>query len=160
GLTAMGAEIELAGGYVLARAPKGLSGAEYEFPSVSVGATENLLMAATLAKGRTVLNNAAREPEISDLGHCLVAMGAKISGLGTSTIMVEGVRELGPASHPVIPDRIELGTYAIATAITGGDVELVGGRSELVGALIPLLQQAGAEVTPTNRGMMVCRNGV
>jgi len=160
GLAAMGAEIELAGGYVLARAPGGLKGAEFEFPSVSVGATENLLMAASLAKGRTVLKNAAREPEIADLGHCLIGMGARISGLGTSTITVDGVKELGAATHPVLPDRIELGTYAIATAITGGEVELVGGRSELVGALIPLLERCGVEISATNRGLMIARNGV
>src|ERR1700680_3816418 len=118
GRAAMGAEIELTGGYVLARAPRGLKGAEFEFPSVSVGATENLLMAATLAKGTTVLTNAAREPEIGDLGRCLIAMGANISGLDTSTIVVEGVKELRPANHAVLPDRIETGTYAIAAAIT------------------------------------------
>jgi UDP-N-acetylglucosamine 1-carboxyvinyltransferase len=160
GLTAMGAEIELAGGYVLARAPGGLKGAEFEMSVPSVGATENLLMAASLAKGRTVLKNAAREPEIGDLGNCLIAMGAKISGLGTSTIVIDGVTQLGPATHPVLPDRIELGTYAIAAAIAGGEVELIGGREELVGALIPLLEKAGAHVHSTNRGLAVTRNGV
>lgn len=159
GLTAMGAEIELAGGYVLARAPGGLKGAEYELPMPSVGATENLLMAATLAKGRTILKNAAREPEIDDLGRCLIAMGAKIAGLGSSTLTVDGVEGLKPATHSVLPDRIELGTYAIATAIAGGEVELSGGRAELIGALIPLLRRCGVEIKETNRGLFVSRNG-
>jgi UDP-N-acetylglucosamine 1-carboxyvinyltransferase len=159
GLAALGAEIELTGGYVLARAPAGLKGAEYEFPTVSVGATENLMMAASLAKGTTVLKNAAREPEIGDLGHCLIAMGAKISGLGTSTIVVEGVAQLGPATHAVLPDRIETGTYAIAAAIAGGEVELTGTTPELIGALIPLLRLTGAEIEPTTFGICVARNG-
>ena len=159
GLAAMGAEIELTGGYVLARAPGGLKGAEFEFPVVSVGATENLLMAASLAKGRTVLLNAAREPEIGDLGRCLIAMGAKISGLGSSTIVVDGVAELGPATHSVLPDRIETGTYAIAAAIAGGEVELTGTTMELVGVLIPLLRRTGVEVQETSFGFAVARNG-
>jgi len=160
GLAAMGAEIELAGGYVLARAPKGLKGAVIDFPSVSVGATEHLMMAASLAKGTTVLNNAAREPEIGDLGRCLIAMGAHISGLDTSRITIEGVRELGPATHYVLPDRIEIGTYAIAVTITGGEVELIGANTELIGALLPLLRLCGAEIEPTNMGLKVARNGV
>jgi UDP-N-acetylglucosamine 1-carboxyvinyltransferase len=160
GLAALGAEIDLAGGYVIARAPKGLKGADIDFPSVSVGATENLLMAASLAKGRTVLGNAAREPEIIDLGHCLMAMGAKISGLGTERIVIEGVAELGPATHAVLPDRIETGTYAIATAIAGGEVELVGASADTNGALIALLEKTGTEVTATNRGLAIHRNGV
>ncbi|HEX3486813.1 MAG TPA: UDP-N-acetylglucosamine 1-carboxyvinyltransferase [Micropepsaceae bacterium] len=159
GLAAMGAEIELTGGYVLARAPHGLKGAEFEFPSVSVGATENLMMAASLAKGRTVLINAAREPEIGDLGHCLIAMGAKISGLGSSTIIVDGVPDLGPATHAVLPDRIETGTYAIAAAIAGGEVELTGTTMELIGALVPLLRRTGVEVETTSLGFAVGRNG-
>jgi UDP-N-acetylglucosamine 1-carboxyvinyltransferase len=159
GLAAMGAEIELTGGYVLARAPNGLKGAEFVFPSVSVGATENLMMAASLAKGTTVLQNAAREPEIGDLGRCLIAMGAKISGLGTSIIVIEGVPELGPATHSVLPDRIETGTYAIAATITGGEVELTGTSSALVSVLIPLLRRAGAEVQETSFGFSVARNG-
>jgi UDP-N-acetylglucosamine 1-carboxyvinyltransferase len=160
GLAAMGAEIELAGGYVLARAPKGLHGAVIDFPSVSVGATEHLMMAASLAKGTTVLNNAAREPEIGDLGRCLIAMGAHISGLDTSTITIEGVSELGVATHYVLPDRIEIGTFAIAVTITGGEVELIGAQSELIGALVPLLRRCGAEVESTNMGLKVARNGV
>ena len=160
GLAAMGAEIELAGGYVLARAPGGLKGAEYEFPVVSVGATENLLMAASLAKGRTVLKNAAREPEIGDLGRCLVAMGAKIEGLDSSTIVIDGVPALHEATHAVLPDRIETGTYAIAAAIAGGEVELIGGRANLIGALIEKLRRAGAEVEETKRGLLVARDGV
>ncbi len=159
GLAAMGAEIELTGGYVMARAPAGLKGADFEFPVVSVGGTENLLMAASLAKGTTVLRNAAREPEIADLGHCLISMGAKISGLGTSAIEITGVPELGPATHAVLPDRIETGTYAIAAAITGGEIELTGTTPELIGALIPLLQRAGAEVQATPFGFSVARNG-
>ena len=159
GLAAMGAEIELAGGYVLARAPGGLKGAEFTFPSVSVGATENLLMAASLAKGTTVLKNAALEPEIGDLGRCLIAMGAKISGLGTSMIVVEGVSELGPATHAVLPDRIETGTYAIAASIAGGEVELTGTDAGLIGALIALLRRTGVEVEPTRSGVVVARSG-
>jgi UDP-N-acetylglucosamine 1-carboxyvinyltransferase len=160
GLEVMGAEIELTEGYVLARAPRGLKGATFEFPSVSVGATENLLMAAALAEGETILANAAREPEIEDLGHCLIAMGARIYGLGTSQIIVEGVKQLGGATHAVVPDRIETGTYAIATAIAGGEVELVGARRDHIGVLVPLLERSGAQVTTTNRGLMVARNGV
>jgi len=157
GLQAMGAEIELAGGYVLARALDGLKGAEYEFPVVSVGATENLLMAASLAKGRTVLKNAAREPEIGDLGRCLIAMGAKIEGLDTGTLVIDGVKELHAATHAVLPDRIETGTYAIAVAIAGGEVELIGGRHDLIGALIEKLKKTGAEIESTPRGLMVAR---
>lgn len=160
GLEALGASIEIAGGYVLARAPEGLKGAEFVFPMVSVGATENLLMAAVLAEGRTVLANAAREPEIVDLGQCLIAMGAKISGLGSDRIVIDGVKELGGASYAVLPDRIETGTYAIAAAIAGGEVELTGTREELIGALVPLLRAAGSEVTQTNRGVKISRNGV
>ena len=116
-------------------------------------------MAASLAKGRTVLKNAAREPEIGDLGRCLIAMGAKIEGLDTSTIVIDGVEELHAATHAVLPDRIETGTYAIAAAIAGGEVELIGGRAELIGALIEMLRLAGAEIEETKRGLMVARNG-
>jgi UDP-N-acetylglucosamine 1-carboxyvinyltransferase len=117
-----------------------------EFPFVSVGATENALMAATLAKGTTVLRNAAREPEIVDLARCLRRMGAQIEGEGTSEITIEGVDRLGGATHPVVTDRIELGTYMLAPAICGGEVELLGGRIDLVGRLREKLDEAGIEV--------------
>jgi len=159
-MEALGAKIDLADGYVLARAPGGLKGAKIEFPFVSVGATENALMAASLAEGRTVIENAASEPEIEDLGHCLIAMGAKITGLGTSRIEIEGVKRLHGAMYNVLPDRIETGTYAMAVAIAGGEVELTGTRAELIGALIPMLEAVGTDITPTNRGLAVHRNGV
>ena len=146
-------------GYVRAHAPFGLSGGTFAFPFVSVGATENLLMAAALAHGETVLDNAAREPEIADLGHCLIAMGAKISGLGTPRIAVEGVNELHAATHAVLPDRIETGTYAIAACIAGGEVELTGTRGDLIAALSERLRHVGAEIAETNRGLVVARNG-
>jgi UDP-N-acetylglucosamine 1-carboxyvinyltransferase len=159
GLEAMGAEIALAEGYVHAHAPFGLKGARFEFPFVSVGGTENLVMAATLAHGETVLENTAREPEIVDLGQCLVAMGAKISGLGTSRIVIEGVKGLHAAKHSVLPDRIETGTYAIAACIAGGEVTLTSTRGELIAALTERLRHAGAEISETNRGIVVARNG-
>ena len=159
GLSAMGAEIELTGGYVFARAPNGLKGATYEFPTVSVGATENLLMSAALAQGETVLKNAAREPEIGDLANCLVTMGAKISGIDSSTLVIEGVKELHGGQHAVLPDRIETGTYAIAAAISGGEIELTNTSMPLIGALVPLLRDAGAEVDSTPFGITVARNG-
>ena len=160
GLEAMGTEIELSEGYVIARAPKGLHGARINFPFVSVGATENLVMAATLAKGTTILENAATEPEVTDLVHCLQAMGAKIDGVGTRTITIEGVDRLHGASHTVLPDRIETGTYMMAIAATGGEVELTGTRADLVEAVIPLLKDAGVGIQATNRGIRVSRNGV
>jgi UDP-N-acetylglucosamine 1-carboxyvinyltransferase len=160
GFEAMGAAIELADGYVLARAKGGLKGTTFEFPFASVGATENLMTGAVLAKGRTMLKNCAREPETQDLGNCLIAMGAKIEGLGTSEIVIEGVERLHGVSHAVMPDRIESGTYMIATAIAGGDVELVGAQAASNGALIGLLEKIGAEVKETNRGLSVHRNGV
>lgn len=159
GLEAMGTEIELSEGYVIAKAPKGLHGARINFPFVSVGATENLVMAATLAKGTTVLENAATEPEVTDLVHCLQAMGAKIDGVGTRTITIEGVDRLHGASHTVLPDRIETGTYMMAVAATGGEVELTGTRADLVEAVIPLLKDAGVGIQATNRGIRVSRNG-
>lgn len=159
GLEAMGAEIELEEGYVKAVAPKGLQGGHFVFPFVSVGATENLIMAASLANGTTVLENAAREPEIIDLGECLISMGAKISGLGSSTITIEGVAKLHGASHSVLPDRIEMGTFVMAVAITGGDVELVGGRADLIASVIPVLTKAGIDIRETDRGIQVSRNG-
>ena len=156
-LEAMGAELELRDGYVHARAPGGLKGAVVEFPMVSVGATENALMAATLAKGTTVLKNAAREPEIVDLARCLRAMGARIEGEGTGTITVEGVDALHGATHPVVIDRIELGTEMLAPAIAGGRVELLGGRIELVAAFVDRLRATGVEVTETAGGLTVAR---
>jgi UDP-N-acetylglucosamine 1-carboxyvinyltransferase len=159
GLAAMGAEIELTGGYVFARAPNGLKGATYEFPTVSVGATENLLMAAALAQGESVLLNAAREPEIGDLARCLGTMGAKITGIDSSTLLVEGAKELHGGQHAVLPDRIETGTYAIAAAISGGEIELTNTSLPLIGALVPLLRDAGAEIDSTAFGVTVVRNG-
>ena len=156
-LEAMGATLDLRDGYVHAQAPGGLKGAVVDFPFVSVGATENALMAATLAKGTTVLNNAAREPEIVDLAACLTRMGARIDGAGTGTITVEGVHDLHGATHSVVIDRIELGTYMLAPAITGGEVELLGGRLDLVGAFCERLDAAGVEVTETQRGLKVRR---
>lgn len=157
GLEALGAKLDLRDGYVHATANGGLKGATFEFPFVSVGATENLLMAATLAKGTTVLRNAAREPEIVDLAKCLRAMGAQIEGEGTSTITIEGVDSLHGATHAVVPDRIELGTYMLAPAIAGGDVELLGGRISLLGAFCEKLHDAGIDVTETKTGLRVCR---
>src|SRR5262249_35937042 len=158
-MAALGAAIELSEGYVVVRAPVGLRGGKIEFPFVSVGATENALMAASLAKGETVIHNAAREPEIVDLGMCLIAMGARISGLGTSRIVVEGVPSLHGATHSVLPDRIETGTYAMAAAICGGDIFLTGTSHELIGSLVPLLERAGTTVTPRADGIAVHRNG-
>lgn len=155
GLEQLGAEIELEGGYVTARAPKGLRGGNVVFPFVSVGATENILMAACLAKGETVMTNAAREPEITDLAHCLVAMGAKIDGIGTDKLVIQGVDRLHGAEHAVVADRIEAGTYAMAAAITGGDIELRGARSDLLEAAFLKLREAGVEVEPTEKGVRV-----
>ena len=156
-LEAMGAELELKDGYVHAKAPGGLKGGTVDFPLVSVGATENALMAATLAKGTTVLKNAAREPEIVDLADCLRRMGAQIDGDGTDTITIQGVDRLGGATHPVVTDRIELGTYMLAPAICGGEVECLGGRIDLVGAFCEKLDAAGIEVTETAKGLKVAR---
>jgi len=158
GLQQLGAEIELTEGYILARAPKGLTGAEVNFAKVSVGATENLLMAATLAKGETQLINAAREPEISDLANCLVSMGAKIDGIGTNHLRIQGVERLHGTTHRVIADRIEAGTYAMAAAITGGDVELVGINHDLIGSALASLTQAGVGCTETERGLKISRS--
>jgi len=157
GLEALGAQLDLRDGYVHAKAPGGLKGAVYEFPIVSVGATENVLMAATLAKGTTVLKNAAREPEIVDLAQCLRQMGAQIDGEGTPTITVQGVDSLHGATHPVVADRIELGTYMLAPAFCGGEVECIGGRIDLVGAFCEKLDAAGIDVTETKRGLKVAR---
>jgi UDP-N-acetylglucosamine 1-carboxyvinyltransferase len=157
-LEAMGAELDLRDGYVHAKAPGGrLKGAVVEFPFVSVGATENALMAATLAKGTTILKNAAREPEIVDLARCLQKMGAKIEGEGTSTITIEGTDRLGGATHQVVTDRIELGTYMLVPAICGGEVECIGGTLDLVESFAEKLDAAGVSVTQTNRGLKVSR---
>ncbi|WP_416915569.1 MAG: UDP-N-acetylglucosamine 1-carboxyvinyltransferase [Roseicyclus sp.] len=154
---AMGADLDLRDGYVHAEAKGGLKGAVIDFPMVSVGATENALMAATLAKGTTVLKNAAREPEIVDLARCLRKMGAQIEGEGTSTITIQGVDRLHGATHPVVTDRIELGTYMLAPAIAGGEVELLGGRRDLVAAFADKLEATGVSVTETERGLTVAR---
>jgi UDP-N-acetylglucosamine 1-carboxyvinyltransferase len=160
GLTKMGAEIDLRDGYLHAKAEGGrLRGAVIDFPFASVGATENIMMAATLAKGTTVINNAAREPEIVDLADCLRKMGAQVDGAGTSTITVQGVDRLTGATHPVVTDRIELGTYMLAPAICGGEVELLGGRIDLIGAFCEKLDAAGVDVTQTETGLMVKRKG-
>src|SRR3954466_3450128 len=143
-LEALGAEIELAGGYVKVRAPDGgLQGGTIRFPFVSVGATENALMAATLAKGTTVIENAAREPEITDLAKCLIAMGARIDGLRTDTLTLEGVDRLHGATYAVMPDRIEAGSYACAAIITGGSLKLVGARKETMPSILEGLTDAG-----------------
>jgi UDP-N-acetylglucosamine 1-carboxyvinyltransferase len=157
-LTAMGAEIELDEGYVIARAPDGLKGAEIEFPFVSVGATEHALLAAVLADGVTVLKKAAREPEIGDLARCLSAMGARIEGVDTDDLTITGVGSLTGASWSVIPDRIEMGSYAVAAAMAGGEVRLTGTRPELMTALTGKLIEAGVEVTPTADGVIVKRD--
>jgi len=158
-LEAMGAELDLRDGYVHAKAPKGLKGGTVDFDFASVGATENALMAATLAKGTSVINNAAREPEIVDLADCLRAMGAQIEGDGTSTITVQGVDRLGAATHQVVTDRIELGTYMLAPAFTGGEVTCLGGRLDLVGAFVEKLHLAGLDVSETPKGLTVKRAG-
>ncbi len=158
-LEALGAEIELAAGYVKATAPKGgLTGGHIQFPVVSVGATENALMAAVLAKGETMIENAAREPEITDLAKCLIAMGAKIEGLRTDTLTIQGVSELHGATYAVMPDRIEAGSYACAAAITGGSLELVGARKETMPSILSGLQDAGIAVEDTKDGVRVTAN--
>ncbi|GLI22716.1 UDP-N-acetylglucosamine 1-carboxyvinyltransferase [Xanthobacter flavus] len=158
-LRALGADIEIDAGYVLAKAPRGLTGARIVFPKVSVGATHTALMAAALARGESVIENAAREPEIVDVADCLIKMGARIEGAGTSTIRIEGVPRLKAARHAVLPDRIETGTYAMATAMTGGDVMLAGARPDLLEDALETLRHAGAEIDVTNEGIRVRRNG-
>lgn len=158
GLEEMGAQITLSEGYINAKTPSGgLQGAQILFPKVSVGATENLLMAATLAKGTTTLSNAAREPEIVDLGECLIKMGAKITGLGTETIRIEGVKALNGTLHSVIPDRIETGTYIIAAGIAGGTVTLQNARIDTLSTVLGHLSQAGIEVEQSGRDIVVSR---
>jgi UDP-N-acetylglucosamine 1-carboxyvinyltransferase len=162
GLESMGASITLEGGYIDARAPEGgLRGARIIFPQVSVGATENLLMAASIARGETELVNAAREPEIEDLALCLMRMGARIEGIGTGTLRIEGVSALGQATHRVLGDRIEAGTYACAAAITGGDLLLGGARVEHLGAVARVLREAGVGLAEEPAGLRVTRlNGL
>ncbi len=160
-LEALGAKIEVTGGYVHATAPKGLTGAHITFPKVTVGGTENLLMAAALAKGDTVLENAAREPEIGNLAECLIAMGAKISGMGSGTLRITGVPRLHAGRCAVIPDRIETGTYAIASAITRGRITLRGTRFDLLEGVFSVLRQTGVTVEPTEDGVLIAaENGL
>jgi len=156
-LEQLGAEIELAEGYIEARADKGLMGGHVVFPMVTVGGTENLLMAACLARGETVLSNAAREPEVADLAHCLVAMGAKIDGIGTDTMTIQGSTSLKGAEYSVVPDRIEAGTFAAAATITGGELTLKGARADLSEAVNKALTRAGAVITPVDDGFKVSR---
>jgi UDP-N-acetylglucosamine 1-carboxyvinyltransferase len=158
-MEALGASIDLHEGYVFAQAPRGLKGAHIAFPFSSVGATEHTLLAAVLADGQTVISNAACEPEIADLAECLAAMGARIEGAGTATIRVQGVARLNGATHAVIPDRIETGTYALAAAMAGGEVRLTKTRSNFIDATLDKLEEAGAEVVRHNDGMTIKRNG-
>ncbi|MFC3228920.1 UDP-N-acetylglucosamine 1-carboxyvinyltransferase [Marinibaculum pumilum] len=162
-LQALGAQLQVEAGYIKAEAPDGLVGAEVRFPFVSVGATENILMAAALARGETVIRNAAQEPEVVDLGHCLIAMGAEIEGLGTSTVTVRGRDSLHGARHAILPDRIESGTYAVAVAMAGGDVLLQGARADLIATTTEVLTRAGVEVIDETGaavpGVRVRRNG-
>ena len=155
----LGAKIDIEGGYVIAQAPKGLRGGEIVFPKVTVGGTHTAIMAAALANGTTVIENAAREPEIVDVADCLNKMGARISGAGTSRVIIEGVAKLGGARHSVLPDRIETGTYAMAVAMAGGDVLLQNARPELLQAALDVLQAAGATVVSNNQGIRITRNG-
>ena len=159
GLKALGAEIEIDGGYVIARAPRGLRGGHVIFPKVSVGATHNVLLAAALARGETLIENAAREPEVGDVAACLVKMGAVIEGIGTSTLRIQGKPRLEGAVHAVLPDRIETGTFAFAVAATGGDVVLEGTRRDLLTTALDTLAETGATVTDTETGIRVTRNG-
>jgi len=158
-LEKLGADISIDGGYVVASAPRGLSGANIDFPKVTVSGTHVALMAATLASGTTVIANAACEPEIADVADCLKKMGARVSGAGTPRIVVEGVERLHGARHTVLPDRIEAGTYAMAVAMTGGDVQLAGAKAELLQSALDVLQQAGAEISVNPEGIRVARNG-
>src|SRR5947209_7193380 len=158
-LARLGAEIEIDGGYVVARAAKGLKGGEIRFPSVTVSGTHTAIMAASVARGSTLIENAACEPEIVDLADCLNKMGARISGAGTRRIVVDGVARLGGARHRVLPDRIETGTYAMAAAMTGGEVLLEGARPELLQSALDLLAEAGVGVAATNQGVRISRNG-
>lgn len=157
-LAKLGAQMEMSEGYVSALAPNGLKGAEIEFPFVSVGATEHTLLAAVMAEGTTVLKNAAREPEIGDLARCLIAMGAKIEGLDTDTLVIDGVTSLHGADWSVIPDRIEMGSYAVAAAMAGGEVRITKARPELIQALTDKMMEAGVNIEPTSDGVIVRRD--
>jgi UDP-N-acetylglucosamine 1-carboxyvinyltransferase len=159
GLKALGAEIDIDGGYVVAKAPHGLRGGRIVFPKVSVGATHNVLMAAALARGETVIENAAREPEIGDVAECLVKMGAQIEGIGTSRLRIQGRDRLEGAAHTVLPDRIETGTYAFAAAAAGGSVELRGAKKSLLDTALVALEQTGVSVEETPDGVRISRNG-
>jgi len=158
-LQALGANIEIDGGYAVVKAPKGLAGAEIEFPKVTVGGTHVALMAAATARGATLISNAAREPEVEDLADCLNKMGARIRGAGTSRIEIQGVARLNGAHHRVLPDRIEAGTYATAVAMTGGDILLEGVGEDHIKRPLEALEEAGATVVHDNRGVRVMRNG-
>lgn len=158
-LEALGARIDLHEGYVYAQAPRGLKGGVIDFPFNSVGATEHAMLAAVLAEGETLITNAACEPELIDLADCLNAMGAKVVGAGSSVIRIQGVNRLHGATHAVMPDRIETGTYAVAAAMAGGEVRLTRTRSDFIQALIDKMVEAGVEVTPHNDGLTVRRNG-
>jgi UDP-N-acetylglucosamine 1-carboxyvinyltransferase len=155
----LGAKIDIDSGYVVAKAPHGLKGGEIVFPKVTVGGTHTAIMAAALANGTTVIENAAREPEIADVAACLIKMGARITGAGTSRITVEGVTRLHGARHAVLPDRIETGTYAMAVAMAGGEILLQNSRPELLQAALDVLAHTGVTVTPTNDGIRIARNG-
>ncbi|MEZ5851750.1 MAG: UDP-N-acetylglucosamine 1-carboxyvinyltransferase [Hyphomicrobiaceae bacterium] len=159
GLKALGADIDIDAGYVVAKAPKGLRGARITFPKVSVGATHNVLLAAAMAKGETVIENAAREPEVGDVAACLMKMGAQIEGIGTSTLYIQGRDRLEGATHTVLPDRIETGTFAFAVAATGGDVILEGTRRDLLETALAVLEATGARVTDVADGIRVSRSG-
>ncbi|WP_045837144.1 UDP-N-acetylglucosamine 1-carboxyvinyltransferase [Hyphomicrobium sp. 99] len=159
GLKALGAEIDIDAGYVIARAPKGLHGARIVFPKVSVGATHNVLLAAALAKGETVIENAAREPEIGDVALCLSKMGATVEGIGTSTLRIQGRDRLEGTVHTVLPDRIETGTFAMAVAATGGDVTLEGARLRDLKVALEVLADTGTSIQETETGVRVSRNG-
>lgn len=158
-LEALGAQIDLHEGYVYAQAPRGLKGAEIEFPFVSVGATEHAMLTAVLARGETVLKNAACEPELIDLAECLNKMGARVEGAGTPVIRITGVSRLSGAKHAVITDRIEAGTYAVAAAMAGGEVRLTNTRADLIEALLLKIEEAGADVERLNDGVIIRRNG-
>jgi UDP-N-acetylglucosamine 1-carboxyvinyltransferase len=155
----MGAKITITGGYMEAEAPDGLKGAEIRFETVSVGATENLLMAASLAKGTTILENAAKEPEITDLVRLLTQMGANIEGEGTDRLVIHGVDKLHGTNYRVMPDRIETGTYAIAAMITGGKIELTNTQAELIRSVLDALIEAGAKIEETENGFIIAREG-